>query len=190
MADDANLEKKISGGRLKEFKQLLDQSYVTKAAVTAALGMKLSKEDVVNLLWPVGSIYLSAKSTNPAGIFGVGTWKQLDDAFRYAWERIKDAPSGNLTVNYSINSSSIVTVPDDINILEITPDGQTPSYVQVTPGAVYQLFVYENEDDSTKLDLKDIDMDITWATYPKSVTNGTVKYGPLINTIPPTVTYE
>lgn len=35
---------------------------------------------IVNLIYPVGSIYMSVNSTNPATLFG-GTWSQLKDRF-------------------------------------------------------------------------------------------------------------
>ena len=36
--------------------------------------------DKIDAVWPVGSIYLSVNSTNPATLFG-GTWEQLPDRF-------------------------------------------------------------------------------------------------------------
>lgn len=36
--------------------------------------------DIVNLIYPIGSIYMSVNSTSPASLFG-GTWEQLKDRF-------------------------------------------------------------------------------------------------------------
>ena len=40
----------------------------------------ISKTDIVDLIYPVGSIYMSIESTSPAELFG-GTWEQLEDRF-------------------------------------------------------------------------------------------------------------
>ena len=39
--------------------------------------------DVIGMIYPVGSIYISANSTSPAELFG-GTWEQLKDVFLLA----------------------------------------------------------------------------------------------------------
>ncbi len=41
---------------------------------------KISASNLVNLLCPVGSIYLSVNSTNPKNLFG-GTWEQIKNRF-------------------------------------------------------------------------------------------------------------
>ena len=42
----------------------------------------LTKSQIIDLFYPVGSIYTSMNSTNPSQIFG-GTWKQITDKFLY-----------------------------------------------------------------------------------------------------------
>ena len=39
-----------------------------------------NKQELINLIYPVGSIYMSVNSTNPASLFG-GTWEQMEDRF-------------------------------------------------------------------------------------------------------------
>lgn len=39
-----------------------------------------NKDDIVNLIYPIGSIYMSINSTSPTILFG-GTWTQLKDKF-------------------------------------------------------------------------------------------------------------
>lgn len=43
----------------------------------------VEKSDLLNLIYPVGSIYISVNSTNPASLFG-GTWEQIKDRFLLA----------------------------------------------------------------------------------------------------------
>ena len=55
-------------------------------------------EDMVDMVYPVGSIYMSVNSTSPSTLFG-GTWEQLTDTFLYATSTTADAnvttaPSG------------------------------------------------------------------------------------------------
>lgn len=46
----------------------------------AEVDFKLSASNLGNILYPVGSIYLSVNSTNPQYLFG-GTWEQIKDRF-------------------------------------------------------------------------------------------------------------
>ena len=40
-------------------------------------------EDIINIVYPVGSIYMSVNSTSPASLFG-GTWERIKDRFLLA----------------------------------------------------------------------------------------------------------
>lgn len=72
--------------------------------------IKVNGEDIFNInkIYPVGSIYMSVKSTNPATLFG-GTWEQLKDRFLLG--------TGNSYTNGSIGGESMVT----LNINQIPP---------------------------------------------------------------------
>ena len=48
-----------------------------------ALGITGGGGDVVDLIYPVGSIYMSVNSTSPSTLFG-GTWEQIKDSFLLA----------------------------------------------------------------------------------------------------------
>ncbi|KAI5492279.1 keratin-associated protein family, partial [Trichomonas vaginalis G3] len=41
------------------------------------------KTEILQTLYPVGSIYTSMNSTNPASVLGFGTWQQIVDKFLY-----------------------------------------------------------------------------------------------------------
>ena len=44
--------------------------------------LKISQE-ILNIIYPVGSVYISTNSTSPATLFG-GNWKQIKDRFLLA----------------------------------------------------------------------------------------------------------
>jgi len=43
-------------------------------------GLDINNQSICNLIYPVGSIYMSINATNPSALFG-GTWEQLQDRF-------------------------------------------------------------------------------------------------------------
>lgn len=43
----------------------------------------VTKADLINLIYPVGAIYMSVNSANPSLLFG-GTWEQIEDRFLLA----------------------------------------------------------------------------------------------------------
>ena len=38
------------------------------------------KQDLIDLIYPIGAVYISVNSTNPGTLFG-GTWEQIQDTF-------------------------------------------------------------------------------------------------------------
>lgn len=61
--------------------------------------------DIVGLIYPVGSIYMSVNSTSPASLFG-GTWEQLKDRFLLSAgdTYTNGATGGNSTHNHTLNN--------------------------------------------------------------------------------------
>lgn len=57
---------------------------VTAANIAAALGYTpIGASDLLDAIYPVGSIYQSVNSTSPATLFG-GTWERIEDKFLLA----------------------------------------------------------------------------------------------------------
>ena len=52
-------------------------------AQSSLINGKLDKADLLDLVYPVGAIYMSVNSTNPSILFG-GTWSRLEDRFLLA----------------------------------------------------------------------------------------------------------
>lgn len=60
-----------------DVKTLCQQWFYTKNEVDTAL------DSLVDIIYPVGSIYMSVNSVNPSTLFG-GTWEQIEDTFLLA----------------------------------------------------------------------------------------------------------
>ena len=58
-------------------------SFVATQGDTVDLSGYVQKNELLNLIYPVGSIYISVNSTSPASLFG-GTWEILNDVFLLA----------------------------------------------------------------------------------------------------------
>lgn len=56
---------------------------INKAATGEFVLLNINKPSIVNLIYPVGSIYQSTSSTSPSSLFG-GTWEQIKDVFLLA----------------------------------------------------------------------------------------------------------
>lgn len=44
-------------------------------------GGGFNEEEILQKVYPVGSIYISTISTNPSDLFGFGSWEQIQDKF-------------------------------------------------------------------------------------------------------------
>lgn len=82
--DDVFVEKqKVEGGA--DYQKLLpldsslsttSENAVQNKAITQELNKKINASDLLNKIYPIGSIYMSVNSTNPSALFG-GTWEQF-----------------------------------------------------------------------------------------------------------------
>ncbi|EAY17999.1 tail fiber protein, putative [Trichomonas vaginalis G3] len=56
------------------------------------------KTEILQTLYPIGSIYTSMNSTNPATVLGFGTWTQIVDRFLYCANSSKET-GGSKTIS-------------------------------------------------------------------------------------------
>lgn len=54
----------------------------------------IDKEQLFELIYPIGSIYLSISAFSPSELFGIGVWEQIQDVFLLASGAY--APSGTI----------------------------------------------------------------------------------------------
>ncbi|KAI5547854.1 keratin-associated protein family [Trichomonas vaginalis G3] len=66
---------------LKADKTYVDENYAKKSEVNDVITSM--KNEILQTLYPIGSIYTSMNSTNPATVLGFGMWKQIVDKFLY-----------------------------------------------------------------------------------------------------------
>ncbi|EAY06383.1 hypothetical protein TVAG_151900 [Trichomonas vaginalis G3] len=74
---------------LKADKTYVDENYAKKSEVNDVITSM--KNEILQTLYPVGSIYTSMNSTNPATVLGFGEWKQIVDKFLYCARYSKTA---------------------------------------------------------------------------------------------------
>lgn len=100
----------ISFGKVAEEDNLMDVNFPAKFRNSANFqnGLKLNDKNVLDVIYPVGSIYMSVNSTNPGTLFG-GTWSQITNTFLLACGSSYSAGStgGAATVTLTAAQSGI-----------------------------------------------------------------------------------
>ena len=67
-------------GRVTNVETTANNAQSTANSALNVANNKVSTSDLLDLVYPVGSIYLSVSSTSPSTLFG-GTWEQIKDTF-------------------------------------------------------------------------------------------------------------
>lgn len=83
---------------------------------------------VINLIYPIGSIYLSTVDTNPLELFGIGEWERIKDTFLLA--------SGDIYENGTTGGESehILTINEMPNHAhKLKTDIESPNYNTTWP---------------------------------------------------------
>lgn len=98
-------------------KEYLDKNGLTRynEKINEKIDKKVNRQDLLNIIYPVGSIYVSMNSTSPATLFG-GTWEQIKDQFLYCTTTSKTTggansvsykPSGSVSVSGSVANHTL-----------------------------------------------------------------------------------
>ena len=100
-----------------------------------------TKSQLIDLFYPVGSIYTSMNNTNPNTIFG-GTWEQITDKFMYCTSGASKQKGGSK----KITANQLPAHSHEIYMKQTEQEGaQTTSYGMIvskrTTGYVNQVYV-------------------------------------------------
>ena len=75
----------------------------------------IRKDELTDLVYPVGSIYMSINNTSPSTLFG-GTWVQLQDTFLYATSTTADTNSTTATDGEATHTLTVDEMPSHTHI--------------------------------------------------------------------------
>ena len=104
-----------------------------KATARATLGIN-TNTDLLNLIYPIGSVYMSFNNVSPATFFG-GTWEQIKDKFLLA---VGDTYTAGQSGGEATHKLIINEMPNHAHI-EVLAYEQTGYGVTISPGETYAL---------------------------------------------------
>lgn len=141
--------KGIAMGKVAETTDLLDVAWNTKVGKNLTVGgtLTVAGKTLLNLIYPVGSIYMSVNSTSPATLFG-GTWEQIKNRFligcgdTYAAGATGGAATHTLTENEMPSHKGHLYDNYDDNNAYTDRGGDTNSYYLSSSASGYSK--YEN----------------------------------------------
>lgn len=104
-----------------------------KATARATLGIN-TNTDLLNLIYPIGSVYMSFNNVSPATFFG-GTWEQIKDTFLLA---VGDTYTAGQSGGEATHKLIINEMPNHAH-RGVLAYGQTGYGVTIRPGETYAL---------------------------------------------------
>ena len=99
---------------------------VTVAGEVAAQTLKVGNKALADLIYPVGSVYISTAATDPAVLFG-GGWQAIEDRFLLAAGNEFTALS---TGGESSHTLTVEELPSHRHTITVEGDGQHSHYVE------------------------------------------------------------
>ena len=95
-------------------------------------------KSVIDMVYPVGAIYMSVNSTNPGNLFG-GKWEQIKDRFLLA---AGDAYAAGSTGGEATHTLTVDEMPSHTHALFVTSNDQQSNYANAMNGNAYQWTQY------------------------------------------------
>ena len=107
---------------------------------------------IVDLIYPVGSLYMSASSTSPATLFPGTTWTQIQDTFLLAAGNTYTAGATGGEAEHTLTKPELPQIYGRVTYHGQTADGRggtftssaTGDFKPVVPQTVYKLFTTTN----------------------------------------------
>ena len=121
--------------KISALENLHDHYYLQYAAKDHTHDYTELKKEILKSIYPVGAIYTSMTSTNPATVFGFGSWTQIKDRFLYCTTSSKSTGgSKKITIeNLPAHTHDSVVASDTRG----NPDGSADSSDGTTLGQSY-----------------------------------------------------
>lgn len=103
----------------------------------------LKFKDIFNLVYPIGSIYISTNNTNPSLFFG-GTWEQLKDRFLLGAGEIYEAGSTGGEASHTLTVSEMPKHNHPIKVWYDTNGGDYPG-IPRTMATGFKIYELKND---------------------------------------------
>ena len=119
-----------------------------------------TKQDLINLIYPVGAIYISVNSTNPNTLFG-GTWEQIQDKFLLCAGTTYAAGTSGGTASHNHTTVASTT-------------GGTAITINQMPSHSHKIRLYANAGEVAQgwNTVDNVNQKSTWTTAPVESTGG------------------
>lgn len=143
--NNANIDCLLS--RNNKFSLDSDGNLIVNSITTNSDNNQLTKQDICNFIYPIGSIYMSQNSTSPATLFG-GTWSRINGYYLYAGtggttagSNTSGASNGVTGVASGNTSSTVLTTSQLPNNILI----DRGSKASITSGEFGANYVWQNK---------------------------------------------
>lgn len=126
----------IAFNKVAELEGYFDVNFKTlfRQDVNFECNVKISGNKLFDVIYPIGSIYMSVNDTEPAELFGVGTWEAIHDRFLVsAGEEFEAESTGGKSV-YPLRANIGAVNGDSTTLGYITGN---PTGLQKARGATY-----------------------------------------------------
>jgi len=92
---------------------------------------KISKESIVDIIYPIGSVYITLNTANPSALFG-GTWERIQDTFLLAAGTTYAAGSSGGEATHTLTTAETPAHTHDRGTMEIA--GMIRAYSEYNKG--------------------------------------------------------